>query len=88
MSPNTRLLMIMNGLIEDDLIEMLKTQREAKGLEGVGLKAIYGEISTNVSFLFVEPVCISHYTCTYYACLAFFRRDGTYLFQQIGTRKD
>ena len=44
MSPNTRLLMIMNGLIEDDLIEMLKKQREAKGLEGVGCKAIYGEI--------------------------------------------
>lgn len=84
MSPNTRLLMIMNGLIEDDLIEMLKTQREAKGLEGVGLKAIYGKISTHVSFLFVEPVCISHYACN----VKLFRRDGTYLFQQIGTRKD
>ena len=51
MSSETRLLMIMNGLIEDDLIDMLKKQREAKGLEGVGCKAIYGEIH-HASFLF------------------------------------
>ena len=41
-SPKTRLLMIMNGLIEDDFIQMMREQQERKGLKGVGCKAIYG----------------------------------------------
>ena len=32
----------MNGLIEDDLIRFLRESRKARGLEGVGCKAIYG----------------------------------------------
>lgn len=36
----------MNGLIEDDLIQYLRQSRKAKGLDGVGCKAIYGTILT------------------------------------------
>ncbi|KAL9180237.1 hypothetical protein ACHAXT_008207 [Thalassiosira profunda] len=59
MSPETRLLVIMNGLIEDDLIEMLRKDREAKGLEGVGCKAIYGGMALICSNR-LSPGKISH----------------------------
>ena len=42
LSPETRLLMIMNGLIEDDLCDMLRQQQKSKGNDGMGCKAIYG----------------------------------------------
>jgi hypothetical protein len=38
-----RVLVIMNGLIEDDLILLLRERRKKQGLDGVGCKAIYGE---------------------------------------------
>jgi len=41
-SCDTRVLMIMNGLIEDDLVKMMREQHESKGLDGIGCKAIYG----------------------------------------------
>eukprot|EP00804_Cyclotella_cryptica_P020712 CCRYP_003508-RD/>CCRYP_003508-RD protein AED:0.39 eAED:0.39 QI:64/0.83/0.71/1/1/0.85/7/2664/219 len=41
LSPDTRLLVIMNGLIEDDLIDFMRERRKARGLDGVGCKAIY-----------------------------------------------
>lgn len=37
-----RVLVIMNGLIEDDLIQFLRDRRKERGLDGVGCKAIYG----------------------------------------------
>ncbi|KAL7489599.1 hypothetical protein ACHAW6_015253 [Cyclotella cf. meneghiniana] len=37
----SRLLVIMNGLIEDDLIHFMRERRKARGLDGVGCKAIY-----------------------------------------------
>eukprot|EP00804_Cyclotella_cryptica_P020711 CCRYP_003508-RC/>CCRYP_003508-RC protein AED:0.40 eAED:0.40 QI:64/0.85/0.75/1/1/1/8/1979/409 len=36
LSPDTRLLVIMNGLIEDDLIDFMRERRKARGLDGVG----------------------------------------------------
>ncbi len=41
-SPNSRLLVIMNGLIEDDLIRLLRQERESRGMDGPGCKTIYG----------------------------------------------
>lgn len=38
----SRLLVIMNGLIEDDLIHFMRERRKARGMDGVGCKAIYG----------------------------------------------
>ena len=58
-SPQTRLLVVMNGLIEDDLMQMLRKQRELKGLEGVGCKAIYGGMALICSNR-LSPGKISH----------------------------
>ena len=38
----TRVLIIMNGLIEDDLIEMMQVHQRQKGLDGIGCKTLYG----------------------------------------------
>ena len=59
LSPETRLVVIMNGLIEDDLIEMMKERRRRKGLEGVGCKAIYGGMALICSNR-LSPGKISH----------------------------
>ncbi|KAL7543165.1 hypothetical protein ACHAXR_012858 [Thalassiosira sp. AJA248-18] len=59
LSPETRVLVIMNGLIEDDLKEMMRTQRERKGLEGLGCKAIYGGMALICSNR-LSPGKISH----------------------------
>lgn len=58
-SEETRLLVIMNGLIEDDLIEMMREQRKRKGLDGVGCKAIYGGMALICSNR-LSPGKISH----------------------------
>ena len=42
LSPETRLVVLMNGLIEEDLIDMMRKQQQQNGLVGVGCKAIYG----------------------------------------------
>ena len=54
----------MNGLIEDDLIQYLRDSRKAKGLDGVGCKAIYGNDFTAV--LYVNPWLLGSY-CSFYA---------------------
>ena len=43
LSRKTRLLVIMNGFVEDDLIDMMRMRhRETSGLDGLGCQAIYG----------------------------------------------
>ena len=59
LSPETRLLMIMNGLIEDDLFDMLRQQQKAKGNDGMGCKAIYGGMALICSNR-IETGKISH----------------------------
>jgi len=59
LSPETRLLVIMNGLIEDDLIQMMRQQQKAKGLKGLGCKAIYGGMALICSNR-LSPGKISH----------------------------
>ncbi|KAL3823767.1 hypothetical protein ACHAXA_004860, partial [Cyclostephanos tholiformis] len=59
LSPQTRLLVIMNGLIEDDLVSMMRHRRESRGLRGVGCRAIYGGMALICSNR-ISPGKISH----------------------------
>ena len=49
----------MNGLIEDDLIQLMRQERESKGLDGLGCKAIYGGMALICSNR-LSPGKISH----------------------------
>mmetsp|Transcript_36096 Transcript_36096/g.81134 ORF Transcript_36096/g.81134 Transcript_36096/m.81134 type:complete len:374 (+) Transcript_36096:107-1228(+) len=59
MSDNTRLLIIMNGLIEEDLITKMRERQRSKGLEGMNAKAIYGGMALICSNR-LSPGQISH----------------------------
>ena len=59
MSDNTRLLIIMNGLIEEDLITKMRERQNSKGLEGLNAKAIYGGMALICSNR-LSPGQISH----------------------------
>lgn len=59
LSPETRLLVIMNGLIEDDLVNMMRQRRVSMGLDGVGCRAIYGGMALICSNR-TSPGKISH----------------------------
>lgn len=60
LSPETRVLVVMNGLVEDDLIDMMRTHHRAStGLEGVGCMAIYGGMALICSNR-LSPGKISH----------------------------
>jgi len=59
LSPETRVLVMMNGLVEDDLIQMMRKQQELKGLKGVGCKAVYGGMALICSNR-LSPGKISH----------------------------
>lgn len=47
------------GLIEDDLIEMMRARRKLRGLDGVGCKAVYGGMALICSNR-LSPGRISH----------------------------
>jgi 2-dehydropantoate 2-reductase len=60
LSRKTRLLVIMNGFVEDDLINMMRTRhRETTGLDGLGCQAIYGGMALICSNR-TSPGRISH----------------------------
>ena len=55
-----RLLVIMNGLVEDDLTDMIRTgHHETTGLDGLGCRAIYGCMALICSKR-TSPGMISH----------------------------
>ena len=59
MSDDTRLLVIMNGLIEEDLIAKMRERQSSRGLGGVNAKAIYGGMALICSNR-LSPGQISH----------------------------